>query len=55
MISGVCRPERLPRGVGVAFRVLGGHFGDYRGWSAIEARARQIARELDARPVADGM
>lgn len=55
VFSGVCRPEQLPRWVGVAFRAVGGHFGDYRDWSAIEAWARQIARELDARPVAEGI
>ncbi|GAB2622106.1 flavodoxin domain-containing protein [Kocuria himachalensis] len=55
VFSGVCRPEQLPRGVGVAFRAFGGHFGDYRDWSAIEAWARQIAQELDAQAVADGM
>jgi menaquinone-dependent protoporphyrinogen oxidase len=54
VFSGVCRPEQLPRGVGVAFRAFGGHFGDYRDWSAIEAWARQIAQELDGRPIAEG-
>lgn len=54
VFSGVCRPEQLPRWVGVAFRAVGGRFGDYRDWPAIEAWAQQIAQELDTRPVAEG-
>lgn len=51
VFSGVCRPEQLPRWVGVAFRAVGGRFGDYRDWPAIEAWAGQIAQELDVRSV----
>ena len=54
VFSGVCRPEQLPRGVGVAFRAFGGRFGDYRDWPTIEAWAGQIAQELGTRPVAEG-
>lgn len=50
VFSGVCRPEQLPPWAGVAFRALGGHFGDYRDWPEIEAWARQIAQHLRARP-----
>jgi menaquinone-dependent protoporphyrinogen oxidase len=54
VFSGVCRPEQLPRWVGIVFRAVGGHFGDYRDWPAIETWAGQIAQELEARPVAEG-
>jgi len=53
IFSGVCRPEQLPRWVGVMFRAVGGHFGDYRDWPAIEAWAQQIAQDLVPRSVAE--
>ncbi|QGU04236.1 flavodoxin domain-containing protein [Corynebacterium comes] len=46
VFSGVCRPEHLPRMSRVFLRLVGGHFGDYRDWSAIEDWARHIALEL---------
>ncbi|MEX5298332.1 flavodoxin domain-containing protein [Kocuria sp. CPCC 205292] len=52
--SGVCRPEQLPRWVGVTFRAVGAPFGDYRDRPAIEAWFQQIAQELDVRSVAEG-
>lgn len=54
VFSGVCRSEQLPRWVGVAFRAVGGHFGDYRDWPVAEAWARQIGQDLQPSPVAEG-
>jgi menaquinone-dependent protoporphyrinogen oxidase len=48
VFSGVCRPEQLPRWVGILFRALGGRFGDYRNWPAIDDWAGHIASELRA-------
>ncbi|QGU08761.1 Protoporphyrinogen IX dehydrogenase [menaquinone] (plasmid) [Corynebacterium occultum] len=48
VFSGVCRPEHLPRWSGIVFRMVGGHFGDYRDWPAIEDWARHITRQLSA-------
>ncbi|MFI7482299.1 flavodoxin domain-containing protein [Kocuria sp. M1R5S2] len=50
LFSGVCRQDQLPRWGGVLFRGMGGHFGDYRDWTAIEAWAREIAEELAPGP-----
>lgn len=46
VFSGVCRREHLPRWAGILFRVVGGHFGDYRDWSAIRHWALQITQQL---------
>jgi menaquinone-dependent protoporphyrinogen oxidase len=48
VFSGVCRPEQLPRWVGILFRMLGGRFGDYRDWPVIEDWARHIAGQIHA-------
>lgn len=48
VFSGVCLPEHLPRVSRTLLRLLGGHLGDYRDWSAIEGWARQISHQLRA-------
>jgi menaquinone-dependent protoporphyrinogen oxidase len=54
VFSGVCRSEQLPQPGRILFRAVGGHFGDYRDWPAIEAWAREIAEELRAQTAAEG-
>lgn len=54
VFSGVCRSEQLPPLGRILFRAVGGHFGDYRDWPAIEAWTREIAEELSLRPGAEG-
>ncbi|MDT7839918.1 flavodoxin domain-containing protein [Streptomyces justiciae] len=46
LFSGVIAPAQLPRFGRVLFRLMGGRFGDYRDWGAIDAWASGIAEEL---------
>ncbi|GHF37520.1 flavodoxin domain-containing protein [Streptomyces griseosporeus] len=46
MFSGVVTPAQLPRLGRLLFRLLGGRFGDYRDWNAIDAWAVEIAGTL---------
>ena len=48
LFSGVIAPEHLPRAGRLAFRAIGGRYGDYRDWSAIEGSAASIADALTA-------
>ncbi len=50
LFSGVVRREDLPRRGRVAFKALGGRYGDFRDWDEIDAFADAIARELLALP-----
>jgi menaquinone-dependent protoporphyrinogen oxidase len=43
LFSGVVAKEQLTRTGRLAFRAIGGRYGDYRDWSAIEAWAATIA------------
>ncbi|MBR7825073.1 flavodoxin domain-containing protein [Actinospica sp. MGRD01-02] len=43
LLSGVVRPDQLPWTGRLAFRAIGGRYGDYRDWSEIEAWAATIA------------
>ena len=45
--AGVIAPEHLPRRGRAVFRAMGGHFGDHRDWSAVDAWADSIARQLE--------
>ncbi|MFI7581525.1 flavodoxin domain-containing protein [Kocuria kalidii] len=54
LVSGATRASDFPPWVSLLFRGVGAHFGDHRDWAEIEAWARQIAQELDARSVAGG-
>lgn len=44
--AGAVLPERLPVAQRVAFRAVGGRYGDFRDWREIDAWAEGIAREL---------
>jgi menaquinone-dependent protoporphyrinogen oxidase len=50
LYSGVSSPEQMPRWVQILFRLLGGSFGDFRDWPAIESWARTIANQLSLPP-----
>lgn len=50
LYSGVSSPEQMPRWVRILFRLVGGSFGDFRDWPAIESWARTIASELPLPP-----
>ena len=46
LFSGVVSREQLPRTGRILFHLVGGRFGDYRDWDAIEGWASGIADEL---------
>jgi menaquinone-dependent protoporphyrinogen oxidase len=46
LFSGVLTPTQLPHTGRIFFRVVGGRFGDYRDWDAIDAWTAEIAAEL---------
>ncbi|MFE9773716.1 flavodoxin domain-containing protein [Streptomyces sp. NPDC005931] len=48
LFSGIVEQNQLPRAGRLAFRLLGGRFGDFRDWDAVEAWATGIAAELRA-------
>lgn len=46
LFSGVVTRAQLPRTGRILFRLVGGRFGDYRDWAAIDGWAADIADEL---------
>jgi menaquinone-dependent protoporphyrinogen oxidase len=48
LFSGVIRREHLPASGAAALRLLGGHFGDFRDWAAIDSWADGIDAALRA-------
>ncbi|MCL6735860.1 flavodoxin domain-containing protein [Streptomyces neyagawaensis] len=46
LLSGVIARSHLPFKGRIMFRLMGGRFGDYRDWDAIDAWAADIAAEL---------
>ena len=46
LFSGVFRADHTTAFGGLAFHLMGGRFGDYRDWDAIDAWADEIARYL---------
>lgn len=50
LFSGVIRKEHLSAMGRALFGLFGGHYGDFRDWSAIDAWADEIADELAAQP-----
>lgn len=48
LFSGVVTPDQYPLSGRIVFRLMGGRYGDYRDWRAIEAWGRQIAAELSS-------
>ena len=46
LFSGVVRASQLPLGGRIRFRLMGGRYGDYREWDAIDGWAAEIAGEL---------
>ncbi|MEU6379789.1 flavodoxin domain-containing protein [Streptomyces sp. NPDC046909] len=46
LFSGVISRAQLPRAGRILFRLVGGRFGDYRDWAAIDGWASEIADEL---------
>ncbi|WP_329272198.1 flavodoxin domain-containing protein [Streptomyces pseudovenezuelae] len=49
LFSGVVTRAHLPRAGRIMFRLVGGRFGDYRDWAAIDAWASEIANALTRR------
>ncbi|MFJ4692271.1 flavodoxin domain-containing protein [Streptomyces sp. NPDC088766] len=52
LFSGVVTAARLPRTGRIVFRLMGGRFGDYRDWDAIDAWTARTAAALKGRPTA---
>ena len=50
LFSGVVGRDQLPRSGRVFFRLVGGRFGDFRDWEAVESWAAGIAGELRPGP-----
>lgn len=50
LFSGVIQKEHLSTAGRVFFGLFGGHYGDFRDWSAIDAWADQIADDLAMQP-----
>ncbi|EMF29725.1 flavodoxin-like protein [Streptomyces gancidicus BKS 13-15] len=48
LFSGVVERDQLPRTGRLLFRLVGGRFGDFRDWEAVDAWAAGIAGELRA-------
>ncbi|MFM9373181.1 flavodoxin domain-containing protein [Streptomyces sp. Da 82-17] len=46
LFSGVVARPQLPRAARLLFRLMGGRFGDFRDWAAVDAWADEIAHEL---------
>jgi len=46
LFSGAVRPDHLSRKGRVAFRALGGRYGDFRNWESIDSWGDGIARRL---------
>lgn len=46
LFSGVFHASQLPLGGRIRFRLMGGRYGDYRDWDAIDGWAAEIAGEL---------
>jgi len=46
LFSGVIAPEQLPLAGRLMFRLVGGRFGDYRDWAAVESWTSVIAEDL---------
>ncbi|GAA2264020.1 flavodoxin domain-containing protein [Streptomyces atrovirens] len=46
LFSGVVGRDQLPRAGGVFFRLVGGRFGDFRDWEAVDGWAAGTAGEL---------
>jgi menaquinone-dependent protoporphyrinogen oxidase len=49
LFSGVIAKAQLPRAGRIMFRIVGGRFGDYRDWAAIDAWSSEIADALALR------
>ncbi|HET6858788.1 MAG TPA: flavodoxin domain-containing protein [Streptomyces sp.] len=47
LLSGVIEPSHLPFTGRVFFRLMGCRYGDFRDWSAIDAWAAEMARDLN--------
>lgn len=46
LFSGVIRAYQLPLGGRIRFRLLGGRYGDFRDWAAVDGWTAGIAAEL---------
>jgi menaquinone-dependent protoporphyrinogen oxidase len=46
VFSGVFEADQMPKGLRIAYRAVGGRFGDHRNWEEIDGWGRQIAGEL---------
>jgi menaquinone-dependent protoporphyrinogen oxidase len=52
LFSGVVEPDHLPAVGRFVFKAMGGRYGDFRDWDAIDAWARRIAPDLSRVPAA---
>jgi menaquinone-dependent protoporphyrinogen oxidase len=50
LFSGVVKPSQFPRVSRIFLRLVGGHYGDFRDWPAIEGWADEIAGHLHQPP-----
>jgi menaquinone-dependent protoporphyrinogen oxidase len=50
LFDGVFRPDHVPAFGRFIFRMMGGRYGDYRNWDAIDSWADEIAHELTGIP-----
>ncbi len=48
LFSGVVKPGQFPRASRIFLRLVGGRYGDFRDWSAIDRWAMEISRDLHA-------
>ncbi|MFY7069368.1 flavodoxin domain-containing protein [Nocardiopsis changdeensis] len=48
LLAGALRPEHIPLPGRVFYRLIGGHYGDFRDWDEIDAWADTIAADLSA-------
>ena len=47
LFSGVVKPSQFPRASRIFLRLVGGRYGDFRDWRAIDGWALEIADQLD--------
>ncbi|WP_285732746.1 flavodoxin domain-containing protein [Nocardiopsis sp. ATB16-24] len=48
LLKGALSPEHLPLFGRVVYRIMGGHYGDFRDWAEVDDWAEAIASELSA-------
>ena len=51
LFSGVVKPSQFPLASRIFLRLVGGRYGDFRDWPAIDGWALEIADQLDGAPM----